>query len=159
MAVMHSHSPQPRNRATHTQAIQIGVVAKKTGLSIDAIRFYERAGLISVPPRTAGGFRLYEESALDTLLFIRRVQHLGFTLAEIRDLLALRARPLQSCAPVRRRLQQKMAHIQNKLSQLQKLEAELSAALRKCNSQMQKSSRCPILQRAKPIRCEARNEN
>lgn len=125
--------------------MQIGAVAKKTGLSIDAIRFYERTGLIEGRRRSTGGFRLYEEAAVETLRFIRRLQHLGFTLTEIRDLLVLRARPLQPCAPVRHHLRQKLTRIRGKLSELRKLEAELRAALRKCSSEMRRSSRCPIL--------------
>lgn len=125
--------------------MQIGAIAKKTGLSVDAIRFYERVGLIQSPPRSAGGFRLYEPPAVETLRFIRRVQHLGFTLTEVRDLLALRARPLQPCAPVRHRLVRKITSIRGKLNELRKLEAELRAALRKCNSETPKSSGCPIL--------------
>lgn len=131
--------------AYRKSVMQIGAVAKKVGLSVDAIRFYERMGLIQSPPRSAGGFRLYEEAAVETLRFIRRVQHLGFALAEVRNLLALRARPLQPCAPVRHRLRQKITRIRAKLHELRKLEAELGAALRKCNSEARKSSGCPIL--------------
>ena len=84
--------------------MQIGIVAKKIGLSVDAIRFYERNGLLPAPPRTPGGFRRYGENEVETLAFIRRVQGLGFRLSEIRALLRLRANRLQPCAPVQRRL-------------------------------------------------------
>ncbi len=60
--------------------MQIGIVAKKIGLSVDAIRFYERNALLPRPPRTQGGFRQYAESDVETLAFIRRVQGLGFKL-------------------------------------------------------------------------------
>ncbi len=60
--------------------MQIGVVAKKIGLSVDAIRFYERNSLLPRVPRTQGGFRQYGESDIDTLRFVRRVQGLGFTI-------------------------------------------------------------------------------
>ena len=63
--------------------MQIGRVAKMTGLTPDAIRFYERNALLSPPPRTPGGFRQYGEADLETLAFIRRVQGLGFKLSEI----------------------------------------------------------------------------
>jgi hypothetical protein len=69
------------------EAMQIGIVAKKIGLSVDAIRFYERNALLRRPPRTEGGFRQYAESDVETLAFIRRVQGLGFKLSEIRSLL------------------------------------------------------------------------
>jgi len=90
--------------------MQIGVVAKKIGLSVDAIRFYERNALLPRPPRTQGGFRQYTQSDVETLAFIRRIQGLGFKLSEIRALLRLRGNRLQPCAPVRRRLEEKQAY-------------------------------------------------
>jgi DNA-binding transcriptional MerR regulator len=78
--------------------MQIGAIAKKIGLSVDAIRFYERNSLLPRPPRTQGGFRKYGESDVETLGFIRRAQGLGFTLSEVRELLALRKSRLQPCA-------------------------------------------------------------
>ena len=126
--------------------MQIGIVAKKIGLSVDAIRFYERNGLLPRPPRTQGGFRRYGENDVETLAFVRRVQGLGFKLSEIRGLLNLRGNRLQPCAPVRRRLQEKLADVQRKLADLQKLEHELRLALRSCNKELRKrSAHCPIL--------------
>jgi DNA-binding transcriptional MerR regulator len=70
--------------------MQIGAVAKRVGLSIDAIRFYERNALLPRAARTQGGFRQYGENDVETVAFIRRVQGLGFKLSEIRGLLRLR---------------------------------------------------------------------
>src|SRR5258707_8034897 len=133
--------------------MQIGAVGKRIGLSVDAIRFYERNALLPRPPRTQGGFRQFDESDVETLGFIRRVQNLGFTLREIRDLLELRRTRLQPCAPVRRRLEEKLADVQRKLSDLQKLEHELGMALRSCNKEMRKrSAHCPILKETNKLR-------
>lgn len=126
--------------------MQIGTVGKRVGLSVDAIRFYERSALLPQPPRTEGGFRQYSENDVDTLSFIRRAQNLGFTLREVRDLLELRRSRLQPCAPVRRRLEEKLADVLRKVSDLQKLEHELRLALRSCNKEIRKrSAHCPIL--------------
>jgi MerR family transcriptional regulator, copper efflux regulator len=126
--------------------MQIGTIAKKIGLSVDAIRFYERNSLLPPPPRTQGGFRKYGESDVETLAFIRRVQGLGFTLNEVRELLDLRRSRLQPCAPVRRRLEQKVGEVRRKLTDLQRLERELRTALRSCNKKMRKrSTHCPLL--------------
>jgi len=126
--------------------MQIGIVAKKIGLSVDAIRFYERNGLLPRPPRTEGGFRRYGDSDVETLAFVRRVQDLGFKLSEIRGLLRLRGNRLQPCAPVQRRLQEKLADVQRKLGDLHKLEHELRLALRGCNRELRKrNAHCPIL--------------
>ena len=126
--------------------MQIGIVAKKIGLSVDAIRFYERNSLLPRPLRTPGGFRQYGESDVVTLAFIRRVQGLGFKLSEIRGLLQLRGNRLQPCAPVRQRLQEKLADVQRKLADLRHLEHELRLALRNCDKELRKrGAHCPIL--------------
>jgi MerR family copper efflux transcriptional regulator len=126
--------------------MQIGIVAKKIGLSVDAIRFYERNALLPRPPRTQGGFRQYAENDVETLAFIRRAQGLGFKLSEIRGLLSLRGSRMQPCAPVRRRLVEKLADVQQKLTDLHKLEHELRLALRRCNRELRKRpAHCPIL--------------
>jgi MerR family copper efflux transcriptional regulator len=130
--------------------MQIGIVAKKIGLSVDAIRFYERNALLPRAPRTEGGFRQYGENDVETLAFIRRVQGLGFKLSEIRGLLSLRGNRLQPCAPVRRRLEEKLADVRRKLADLQKLEHELRVALRSCEKELRKrSAHCPILKETK----------
>src|SRR5713101_2310148 len=128
------------------KVMQIVTVGKRVGLSVDAIRFYERNALLPRAPRTRGGFRQYSENDVETLSFIGRVQNLGFTPREVRDLLDLRRSRLQPCAPVRRRLEEKLADVQQKVSDLEKLEHELRLALRSCNKEMRKrSAHCPIL--------------
>ena len=135
--------------------MQIGIVAKRIDLSVDAIRFYERNALLRRPPRTQGGFRQYAESDVETLAFIRRVQELGFKLSEIRGLLNLRGNRLQPCAPVRRRLEEKLSDVRQKLAKLHKLECELRLALRSCNRELRKrSAHCPILRETRPRKPE-----
>ena len=135
--------------------MQIGIVAKRIGLSVDAIRFYERNGLLPRPPRTEGGFRRYGENDVETLAFVRRVQCLGFKLSEIRGLLRLRGNRVQPCAPVQRRLQEKLADVQRRLSDLHKLEHELRLALRSCNKELRKrDAHCPILSESNPPKTE-----
>src|SRR5258708_23349267 len=127
--------------------MQIGIVAKEVRLSVDAIRFYERKGRLPRPARIQGGFRQYGERDVEMLAFIRRVQGLGFKLSEIRGLLSLRGSRMQPCAPVRRRLQTKLADVRQKLKNLQKLERELQLALHSCAKELRKQdAHCPILQ-------------
>src|SRR5437016_9695910 len=131
--------------------MQIGSAAKRVGISVDAIRFYERNALLQRAPRTEGGFRQYGEDDLETLGFIRRVQSLGFKLSEIRALLRLRGNRLQPCAPVRRRLEERLSDVQRKLTDLHKLEHELRLALRSCNRELRKRpAHCPILREGNP---------
>jgi len=135
--------------------MQIGTVAKKIGLTADAIRFYERNALLPSPPRSAGGFRQYGERDIETLEFIRRVQGLGFTLREIRDLLELRRTRLQPCAPVCRRLGEKLSQVRRKRNALHKLENELRAALGSCKKELHKrSAQCPFLRGPNRVRQE-----
>jgi DNA-binding transcriptional MerR regulator len=74
-------------------SLQIGQVAHKTGLSVDAIRFYEKSGLLPRPARTQGGYRLYAEREIADLEFIQKAQRLGFSLNEIRELFSIQRRP------------------------------------------------------------------
>ena len=140
--------------------MQIGIVAKRIGLSVDAIRFYERNGLLPRPPRTEGGFRRYAESDVETLAFVRRVQGLGFKLSEIRGLLRLRGNRLQPCAPVQRRLQEKLADVRQKLSDLHKPEQEVRLPLRSSDQEPRKrDAHCPILSENNPPRRREKSES
>jgi DNA-binding transcriptional MerR regulator len=126
--------------------MQIGLLAKKTGVSVDSIRFYERRGLLARPPRSSGGFRLYTEEDIAALAFLRQVQALGFSLEEIHEFLLLRASRLPACLPVRDRLRRKLFQVRGKIGELKKLEKELGATLRKCNRELRKPhARCPVL--------------
>lgn len=130
--------------------MQIGQVSKQTGVSIDAIRFYERNGLLAAPPRSGGGFRLYSSTHVSTLQFVCNLQTLGFSLNEIREFLSLRANDLRACSKVRKMLGHKLRDIHAKRIALAKLEAELKDALTKCNSELKRSrgrqsGHCPVL--------------
>lgn len=130
--------------------MQIGQIAAQTGIGIDAIRFYERKGLLAAPTRSEGGFRLYSSADLSVLQFIRNLQTLGFSLNEIREFLSLIKNDLRACSAVRKMLDVKLRHIHSKRVALVKLEDELRAALTKCNSQLKrtrgaKNGRCPVL--------------
>jgi DNA-binding transcriptional MerR regulator len=130
--------------------MQIGHIAKQTGLSVDAIRFYERNKLLAAPTRSEGGFRLYSSDDLAALQFIRSLQTLGFSLNEIREFVSLRTNDLRACSTVRKMLDGKLKDIHAKRIALVKLEDELKAALTKCNSQLKrprkkKNGSCPVL--------------
>ena len=130
--------------------MRIGQMSKQTGVSIDAIRFYERNRLLAAPTRSEGGFRLYSSDDLSALQFIRNLQTLGFSLNEIRDFVSLRTNDLRACSAVRKMLDRKLKDIHAKRIALAKLEDELKAALAKCNAQLKpprgkKNGRCPVL--------------
>jgi DNA-binding transcriptional MerR regulator len=130
--------------------MQIGEVAKLTALTIDAIRFYERRSLLPKAARTAGRFRLYTNSDVERLDFIKTMQDLGFSLQEIKQLLELRERRLDACDEVSGLLKAKLISVRSKITELQKLETELAADLRKCGRELKHRARhaprgCPVL--------------
>jgi len=130
--------------------LQIGELAKRTALSIDAIRFYERRKLLPPPFRSAGRFRLYTTDDIERLRFVRRMQHLGFSLEEIKELMAIRADRVHACAAVRQFLKTKLDDVRTKVRELQRLETELKADLGKCRralkQQRGKACVCPVLE-------------
>src|SRR5262245_11414989 len=95
--------------------LTIGEVARRAGVGVETVRFYEREGRLDEPARRASGYRQYGEDAVARLRFIRRAKELGFSLKEIAELLALRADPATTRADVRRRAETKVADIEAKV--------------------------------------------
>jgi DNA-binding transcriptional MerR regulator len=133
------------------QILKIGEVAKATGLSVDAIRFYQRERLLRPTPRTEGGFRLFSTEDVQALRFVRKAQELGFSLDDIRQLLHLQSGEDGACSHVRDLLEQKLATVREKISELKKLERKLKLGLRKCNQELDSKgdccdAHCPVLE-------------
>ena len=133
------------------QPAKIGQVAKETGLSIDTIRFYEKQGLLGRPARTEGGFRVFGSDEIQTLKFVRKAQELGFSLSEIRELFILRSEHVPACSHVKEMIEQKLAGVEQKIEELQRLEHSLMAALRRCNRGLKTAAPdhdecCPVLE-------------
>lgn len=124
--------------------MRIGQVAKSTGLTVEAIRYYERLGLLPEAPRTASGYRRFEPAVVRRLRFVRRAQELGFSLGEIRELLELRASPRASAAGVQELAQSKLVEIRGKLADLTRIRDALSAVSCTCSGEGP-ISECPIL--------------
>ncbi len=132
------------------RALQIGQVARETGLTVDTIRFYEKQRLLRHPPRTEGGFRQFTAHDVQSIHFIRRAQDLGFSLNEIRELLLLQSGEVSACSHVRDLLKAKLSSVQEKITELQKLESQLAVDLKKCERTLRsgKSAEhycCPVL--------------
>jgi len=96
----------------------IGDLATRGGLSAKAIRFYEQAGLLPQPPRTPGGYRDYPPGAVDRLAFIRHAQAAGFTLADIRDVLAIRDSGQAPCQHVSVLIDEHLARVERRIAEL-----------------------------------------
>ena len=89
------------NHHTESMAMQIGEVAQRTSLTVDAIRFYEKRKLLPKAVRSAGRFRVYGEGTIERLRFIRQMQGLGFSLREVGELIQLRKRKVDACESVK----------------------------------------------------------
>ena len=122
-----------------------GEVAERAGVSSETVRYYEKRGLIPPPPRSGGGYRLYDEGYVRQLRFIGRAQELGFTLKEIKGLLELRAGPEATCADVKEQAEDKIAGVEEKIRDLRRIRRALSALAEACAGGPGPTSACPIL--------------
>lgn len=121
-----------------------GQVARKAGVNVETVRYYERFGLLPKPPRRTSGYRQYSDEALRRLRFIRHAKELGFSLKEISELLALRFDPESPCSEVKRRSEAKLKHIREKINTLKRMEKVLARLAAACKG-MGPTSECPIL--------------
>ena len=125
------------------ESISIGELSKHSGVNIETIRYYERIKMLPPPPRTANGRRVYGPTEKRTLIFIRRSRDLGFTLEEIRALLALGGPERASCTDVHKIASAHLASVRNKLSDLVKLETILADTVARCSEGA--NADCPVL--------------
>ena len=124
------------------ESIGIGQLAKRAGVNIDTVRYYERNGLLAPRDRLPSGYRRYSDSELARLRFIRRAKALGFTLKEIRELLALSAQ--RDVSRVKRRAQAKLADVQQRLAALERVRDGLITLIDACPGHG-RAADCPIL--------------
>ena len=122
-----------------------GEVARAGGVNLETIRYYERRGLLPKPPRTPAGYRTFGADAVRRLRFIKHAQELGFSLKEIKELLALRVDARTSCADVRKRAEAKIADIDQKLRALRAMKRALVRLTAACVGRGPVSA-CPILE-------------
>ncbi len=115
------------------KAMTIGATARRAGVGVETIRFYERRGLIEQPRKPAGsGFRVYPEETVKRLRFIRQAQEIGFSLREIDELLSLRARPTADSSDVRARAIAKRDEVEYKIAHLERIHAALEELISAC---------------------------
>jgi MerR family mercuric resistance operon transcriptional regulator len=122
-----------------------GEVAEKAGVNPETLRYYEREGLIPSPPRSDGGFRLYDASYVDRLRFIQRAKDLGFTLTEIKGLLDLRVDETATCRDVKIRAQEKIEEVDAKIQDLKRIRDALQTLAEACDGEEGPTGDCPVL--------------
>ena len=126
--------------------MKIGDLARQAGVSVQAVRYYERRGLLAEPRRRASGYREYGPGTLDRLRFIKRAQELGFTLTEVGELLALRLDPRTSAAQVKSRVAEKIADIDAKMRDLEHIRHALVRLAGQCRGGHGPVGDCPLLE-------------
>jgi MerR family transcriptional regulator, mercuric resistance operon regulatory protein len=125
------------------RGLTIGRLAEQTGVNLETVRYYERIGLMPEPGRTEGRHRNYGPEHSRRLSFIRRSRELGFSIGEIRALLALASPGDVSCAKVKEIAEGHLADVRAKLADLGKLEAILAGAVARCTGDA--APACPVL--------------
>ena len=125
--------------------LSIGQVAKRTGVAVDTIRFYEKERLLGKPPRTAGGYREYDQETVRVLRFIRRAKHLGFTLSEVKELLRLHHGNRSTRADFRALARNKLADIQARIADLERMRDALLPLVARCDG-VGPLDGCPIVE-------------
>ena len=111
----------------------IGGIARRAGVGVETVRYYERRGLIERPPKPAkSAFRRYPEDTARRIRFIREAQRLGFSLGEIDELLSLKADPDRECKEVREKARAKRAEVDRRIARLRDISGALDALIAAC---------------------------
>ncbi len=126
--------------------MQIGEVAKEAGIKAQTIRFYERRGLLKTPARTASGYRAFPASVIQIVRFIKQSQELGYTLAEIKQLLALRDYS-GNAAQVRALATAKIDSITQRIESLARMRDELEILVANCQCGEEAQPDCPAIKK------------
>lgn len=129
--------------------MKIGELAKRSGCSVQAIRYYEKEGLIPLAPRTEGNFRLYGSPALEKLSFIKNCRALDLTLGEIKHLISLQNSPGKPCESVNEMIDTHLQIVETRINELANLQRDLSRLRQKCE-QSRSIDQCGILNELSP---------
>lgn len=123
--------------------MNIGALAKETGIAAKTIRYYESVGLMATPPRSGGNYRIYDKRDLATLRFVQRARNLGFSVKEVGDLVALWQDRQRASADVRALARAHLGEIERKLKELEAMRATLDHLIKRCHGN--KRPDCPII--------------
>ena len=127
------------------ESLRTGEVARRAGVNVETLRFYERRGILPEPPRRESGYREYPPETVDLIRFVKRAQELGFSLEEIRELLDLRDGPRRRTGKAARLVKSKVAEIEHKIHDLEAMREALAGLLSACERKGTRAS-CPIIE-------------
>jgi MerR family mercuric resistance operon transcriptional regulator len=126
--------------------MRIGEVAKSAGISVEAIRYYEKEGLVDAPSRNKSGYRDYTADQAKIISFITKAKQLGFSLRETKELMDLRHTPGATCGDIKRKAEQKVAIINERIDLLIKVRESLEELINWCTEDLPVST-CPIIEK------------
>src|SRR6266851_4163770 len=127
-------TPHKGPEGTDMPELTIAKAAREAGVNIETVRFYERKGLIERPPK-GEGYRVYSPDHVARIRFIKEAQQIGFSLAEIKELLALRADPNTDCSAVQQQAMAKQQEVRRKIERLREIDAALETLIAACPGQ------------------------
>jgi MerR family mercuric resistance operon transcriptional regulator len=137
---------KPGARSRGSPALTIGRLARAAGVPTSTIRYYERLGLLRPTQRSRTNYRACDEAALERLRFIRIAKQTGFTLDDVSALLDLRARRSEPCAEVQHMLERRLADVEQRLRELERVRAVLEESLAGCRA-WEHEGRCEVMDR------------
>ncbi len=123
----------------------IGELAEQAGVNRETLRYYERRGLLTPARRTASGYRVYDRESAARLLFIKRAQAFGFSLEEIRDLLAMKPENPQSCNHVMSMLDEKIDELAERIREMRRFHRQLARYRKHCGEALAEGESCPVI--------------
>lgn len=126
--------------------IFVGQLAEEAGINVETIRYYEKLKLLPKPKRKESRYRIYDETDLKRLLFIKRAKELGFTLKEIKELMELKIDSEAKCGDVKHLTEHKLNDVNNRIKDLKKIKNVLEKLVKQCINEEVSSGKCPILE-------------
>ena len=127
------------------ERLTVGKLAALAEVSANAVRFYEREGLMQVPRKSENGYRLYGLEAVQRLRFIKQAQHCGFTLSEIQSLLQLRDKASTCCSDVRGKVIEKKLELEARIKAMKEMSKGLDQLISDCSNDARPAEDCSIL--------------
>lgn len=131
--------------------MKIGELAKSSGCSVQTVRYYEKEGLLSAPPRSEGNFRVYDHDTLEKLLFIKHCRSLDLTLKEIKQLIQLQCSPDSDCDEVNNMIETHLVLVESRIEELKKLHLDLNVLRHRCKTP-KTIKQCGILEGLAPLK-------
>ncbi len=125
---------------------KVGEIAKKVGLNVETLRYYEKIKIMPKPKRKESRYRFYDEVDLKRLQFIKRAKELGFTLKEIKELLNLKIESTATCGDVKHLAENKLKDIEERIKDLRNIKSVLAKLINQCICEEISSEECPILE-------------